>query len=126
MRHESRETTNLEGHGRIPELLIILHQRALYAGLCYKSAEPLRLRGSEHKVANREQRAKRTKEKNKIVNGEMRARARHSRLKLTDVIQQRLRRIFPLSLHALSDSHEQARGPLRKTEALMLVGLDIL
>jgi hypothetical protein len=62
----------------------------------------------------------------KIVNGEMRARARHSRLKLTDVIQQRLRRVFPLSLHALADSHEQPRSPLRETEALLLVGLDIL
>jgi len=85
--HGSRETTNLERHGRIPELLIILHQRVLYAGLCYKSADPLRLRGSEHKIPNREQHAERTKEnKNKIVNGEMRARARHSPLKLTDVI----------------------------------------
>ena len=56
----------------------------------------------------------------------MRARARHSRLKLTDVIQQRLRRIFPLSFHALSDSHEQPRSLLRKPKAVLLVGLDIL
>ena len=56
----------------------------------------------------------------------MRARARHSRLELTDVIQQRLRRVVPLSLHALADSHEQPRSPLRETEALLLVGLDIL
>ena len=61
-----------------------------------------------------------------MVNGELRARARHSRLKLTDVIQQRLRRVFPLSLHALADSHEQPRSPLRETEAFLLVGLDIL
>ena len=61
--HESRVTTNLEGHGRIPELLIILHQRILYAGLSHKSADPLRLRGSKHKVANREQRAENTNEK---------------------------------------------------------------
>jgi hypothetical protein len=51
---------------------------------------------------------------------------RHSRLKLTDVVQQRLRRVFPLSLHALSDGHEQASGPLCEADAVLVVRLDVL
>lgn len=52
--------------------------------------------------------------------------ARHSRLQLTDVLQQRLRRIFPLSLHAPSEVREQARSPLRKPDAVLLISFDVL
>jgi hypothetical protein len=55
-----------------------------------------------------------------------RVETRHSRLKLTDIIQQRLRRVFPLSLHALPDGHEEASGPLREADAVLLVRLDVL
>ena len=51
---------------------------------------------------------------------------RYSRLKLTDVIQQRLRCVFPLSLHVLPDGHEQPCGPLREADTVMLVRLDVL
>jgi hypothetical protein len=40
----------LEGHGRIPQLLVKLHQRVLYARLCHQSTDPFCLRGLEHKV----------------------------------------------------------------------------
>ena len=55
-----------------------------------------------------------------------RTRARHSRLKLTDVLQQRQRRAFPLPLHAPPDVYKQARRALRKADAVLLVGLDVL
>ena len=45
-------------------------------------------------------------------------RARHSRLQLTDVLQQGLRLVFPLSLHALSEVHE--------LDAVLLIGFDVL
>jgi hypothetical protein len=51
---------------------------------------------------------------------------RHSRLQLTDVLQQRLWCIFPLSLHASSEVHEQARSPLRELDAVLLIGFDVL
>jgi hypothetical protein len=53
-------------------------------------------------------------------------RARHSRLQLTDILQQRLRRVFPLSLHAPSEVHEQARSPLREPDAVLLIGFNVL
>ena len=53
-------------------------------------------------------------------------RTRHSRLKLTDVIQQRLWCVFPLSLHVLPDGHEQPRSPLREADAVLLVRPDVL
>jgi hypothetical protein len=53
-------------------------------------------------------------------------RAPHSRLQLKDVLQQRLWRVFPLSLHASSEVHGQARSPLREPDAILLIGFDVL
>ena len=53
-------------------------------------------------------------------------RARHSRLQLMDVLQQGLRLVFPLSLHASSEVHEQARSPLRELDAVLLIDFDVL
>lgn len=49
-----------------------------------------------------------------------------SHLELTDVLQERLGRVIPLSLHAPPKHHEQTRRPLGEAEAVLLVGLDIL
>ena len=49
-----------------------------------------------------------------------------SRLKLTDVLQQRLRRVIPLSLHAPPECREQTRCTVRETETFLLIGFDIL
>jgi hypothetical protein len=45
---------------------------------------------------------------------------------ITDVHHQQLRHIFPLSHHAPPDVHEQARSPLRKADAVLLIHLDVL
>jgi hypothetical protein len=50
----------------------------------------------------------------------------YSHLELTDVLQQGVGRVIPLSLHAPPKYHEQARSPLCEAKAVLLVGLDIL
>jgi hypothetical protein len=57
---------------------------------------------------------------------ELRATTTHSRLEFKDVLQQRPRRIFPLSLHAPPDVREHARSSMGKTDAVQLIGLDVL
>ena len=55
-----------------------------------------------------------------------RVRARYSRLQLKDLLQQRLRRVFPLPLHASSEVHQQVCSPLRELDAVLLIGFDVL
>ena len=50
-------TAHLKRHGRVPQLLVIMRQRVLYARLGHQPANPLRLRGPEHEVADGHQRA---------------------------------------------------------------------
>jgi hypothetical protein len=50
----------------------------------------------------------------------------YSHLELTDVLQQGVGCIIPLSLHASPKHHEQACSPLCEAKAVLLVGLDIL
>ena len=49
-----------------------------------------------------------------------------SHLEFTDVLQQRLRRVFPLSLHAPSECREQMSCSVRETETFLLICFDIL
>jgi hypothetical protein len=71
----THEPAHLEGNGCIPQLLVELHQRILYAPLCHQSANPLRLRSLDHKFMDREQSPKKAAENSKT---ELRARARNT------------------------------------------------
>ena len=59
-------SAHLERRGRIPQLLVKLHQRLLYARLCHQSADPFSLRGLEHKVLYQEQSPEKGRIKKKL------------------------------------------------------------